>query len=299
MNRHKEIKLVAVFGIIGNILLLTAKLTSGFLTKSQAMIADGLNSAGDVFASVMPLVGNKISSKPRDKDHPYGHGKAEYIFSMIFSFSLFCVGVNIFKSAYDALLIKQSFLFSPILIIVALGTMLLKACLYIHARLVGRKHNSLLSLANAADHRNDILISFMTLISVITGYYGIYIVDGIVGLLISLWIVFTSFKIFSSAYDVLMDKTLDEKLKAEMIKAVTNIEGIDHIDAIHSKPVGLDFLLMVKVSVDAELTIYEGHNIADMVKERLMGFPNINDVIVHLNPAQYHPKTIHDEFIEE
>ena len=88
MDRNNRIKRVAILGIVGNILLLIAKLMVGLTTRSQVMIADGLNSAGDVFASVMTYIGNHISAQPGDEDHPYGHGKAEYIFSMIISFSL-------------------------------------------------------------------------------------------------------------------------------------------------------------------------------------------------------------------
>ena len=85
MNKNKAIKKVGIYGIIGNIFLLIIKAIVGFTSKSQAMIADSINSAGDIFASLMTFIGNKIASEPNDEDHNFGHGKAEYIFSLIIS----------------------------------------------------------------------------------------------------------------------------------------------------------------------------------------------------------------------
>ncbi len=290
MNKQKEVALVAILGMLGNVLLLTAKLIVGFATLSQAMIADGLNSAGDVFASVMTYIGNHISSKPGDKDHPYGHGKAEYIFSMIISFSLLFVAFSIFRSAFNALTLKSSFEYSIWLVVVAIGTICIKASLFFFTRNIGKKYHSLLAMANAEDHRNDVFISTLTLLSVISGYYHIQFVDGVAGILISFWIAFTGIKIFTNAYTVLMDTTVDETLTKHMRGILNEITGVDHIDAIISKPVGLKFLLIVKVSIDANLTVYEGHEISDQIKVELLKLDDIEDVIVHVNPAQFHPQ---------
>lgn len=292
MNRNIHIQRVALLGIGGNILLLAAKLTVGITSGSQSMIADGLNSAGDVFASVMTYIGNRISAQPGDKDHPYGHGKAEYIFSMIISFSLLLVAFSIFRNALNALVTGTTFMFSFNLIIVAIGTIIIKFLLYLYANKVGHRHNSLLALANAEDHRNDIFITGLTLVSIVAGFFGIYLVDGIGGIVISFWIAFSGFKIFTSAYEVLMDTNIDRELAIDMVEAVESIPGVDHMDAITAKPIGLNFLLIVKVSVDAHLTVYEGHEIACNVREALEKTEHVDEVIVHVNPAQYHPERL-------
>lgn len=292
MNKQKGVTLVAVSGMSGNILLLIAKLTVGFISNSQAMIADGLNSAGDVFASAITFLGNKIATKPGDNNHPYGHGKAEYIFSMIISFSLLLVAFSIFRNAYDALTSDSQLHFSYWLIIVALGTIVLKFFLFLFARKIGKKYNSLLALANSEDHRNDVFVSTLTLVSTVCGYYNIHLVDGIAGILISFWIAFTGIKIFTRSYSVLMDTTVNAELTNKMKGILTAITGVDHIDAIISKPIGLNFVLIVEVSVDANLTVYEGHEISDEIRNELLKLDNIEDVIVHINPAQYHPQSI-------
>jgi cation diffusion facilitator family transporter len=288
INKYKKIKNVALSGILGNVFLLIIKLIIGFLSKSQAMIADGLNSGGDVFASTITFIGNKISSTPEDDEHPYGHGKAEYIFSMIISFSLFFVSFSIFKMSIDSLINKQEFEYSPWLIYIAIASIVIKLVLFIYSINIGRKYNSLLAIANAQDHRNDIFLSSLTLLSVILGHYNIYFFDGVVGILISLWIAYTGVSIFNQSYSVLMDTNIDSKVKQEMEKQIMSIEGLDHVDNINSKPIGLNFILIVKISVDANMTVYEGHSISAQIKKLLMEFDHIEDVVVHVNPAQYH-----------
>lgn len=285
MNRYQSTRKVALLGISANIFLVTIKLLIGFFSRSQAMIADGLNSAGDVFSSSITYIGNKISSQPTDNDHPYGHGKAEYIFSMIISFSLFLVAFQIFKSALSSIVNQQTFTFSIWLVAVALSTIIIKLLLFIYCKNLGRKLENLLILANAEDHRNDVFITLSTLLSIILGYYQIYWVDGFVGIGISIWIGYTGGKIFISAYNVLMDTNIDPDVEKKIMEKIQKIELVDHVDSITAKPVGLHFILIVKLSVDKNLTVYKGHAIAAQVKGMLMETKEIHDVIVHVNPT--------------
>ncbi len=288
--RNSKIRNVALYGMIGNIFLLIIKLIVGLYSHSQAMIADGLNSAGDVFASLMTFIGNKISSQPIDKEHPYGHGKAEYIFSLVISLSLFVVSFNIIKKAVDAFSTENTFIFTPWLILVAFITIGLKLALFIYARHIGHQYNSLLAMANAEDHRNDVFISFFTLTSIVTAYFQLYFIDAFVGIAIGLWIAYTGLSIFSNAYYVLMDTTIDHDIQEEMFHIIDQIDGVDHVDTITSKPIGLNFLLIVKISVDGNLSIIKGHQIGDQVKCALMNNHYVDDVIVHLNATQIHPQ---------
>ena len=131
-DKFKITKKAGIYGILGNIFLLVIKALVGYLNKSQAMIADSVNSAGDIFASLMTFIGNKIASVPKDKDHNLGHGKAEYIFSMFISLSMIIVS---FKLLYDSIitLIKGSELkFTWFLIIVCIITVITKISLYLY-----------------------------------------------------------------------------------------------------------------------------------------------------------------------
>ena len=285
MDRFKLTKRIAVLGIAANILLLIFKLAIGFLSRSQAMIADGFNSAGDVFASFMTYVGNKIASKPEDQTHPYGHGKAEYIYSMIISFSLLLVSYSILRNSLDAILNRETFIFSWWLVGIAVFTIVLKLCLFLYTRNAGRKSDNLLILANSEDHRNDVFVTSSTLLGIILGTQGIYWVDGVVGIGISLWIAYTGIRIFRSSYKVLMDTNMEGTLKAEITDTIEAIKGVDHIDDIMAKPIGVNYIIIVKISVIGSMTVNESHVIAAKIRAGVRKLGKVGDVVVHINPV--------------
>lgn len=285
MDRYRLTKKVAVWGIIINILLLVLKLAVGFAARSQAMIADGFNSAGDIFASFMTYLGNRVSSRPEDTEHPYGHGKAEYIFSMIISFSLLIMAFTVFTVSLNAVLTDGKPVFSWWLIAVAISTIGLKTGLFIYTRKAGSIHENLLILANSEDHRNDVFVTSGTLLGIVLGTRGIYWADAVVGMGISLWIAITGVRIFSSAYAVLMDTSIDNGLKDNIWKTVEGVEGVDHVDSILAKPIGVGYIIIVKVSVQGTMTVNEGHRVSAIVKEKLKMHKHVGDVVVHVNPV--------------
>lgn len=284
MDRYNSTKKVAILGIVANIFLVTIKIIVGFISRSQAMIADGLNSAGDVFASLITYIGSIISSKPKDNDHHYGHGKAEYVFSMIISFAFLFVAINIFKSSLNSILEKEVASFSWNLILVATITIIIKLVLFVYCNRVGKEQENLLVMANAVDHRNDIFVTSSVLISVILGKMGVYWIDGVIGMGISIWVILSGFKIFLSAYDVLMDKSIDENIEQDLKSKIEEKFNIYHVDSITSKPTGLHYLLIIKVSVNGNMSVFESHEIASDIKYYLKEYAKIDDVIVHINP---------------
>lgn len=285
MDRFIVTKRVAVLGIAANIFLLLIKLTAGFLSRSQAMIADGFNSAGDVLASIMTLVGNSIARRPEDSDHPYGHGKAEYIFSMLISVSLIFVSVTIFKSALKSIINRATFQASWFLIVVAVITIIVKLTLFLYTNKIGKVLENLLVLANSEDHRNDVFVTSGTIFGIIMGYYGITWVDGAVGICISIWIFYTGIKIFISAFNVLMDTNMNQVFMESTYKIVECINGVNHIDSINAKPVGAGFIMIIKVSVDGEMSVNESHKIASEIKVKVKDLKDVKDAVVHINPC--------------
>lgn len=249
------------------------------------MIADGFNSAGDVFASIMTYLGNRIASQPQDQDHPYGHGKAEYIFSMIISFSLLIVTYEIFKRSLESIIKKDSFIFSWWLVGVALITIIIKTALWLYTHKAGKEWDNLLIVANSEDHRNDILVTISTLLGIMLGAKGLYWIDGLVGIGISIWIGYTGICIFLSAYNVLMDTNIDAEYMKRLIKDIECIHGVYNVDDINAKPIGVSFIIIIKVSVERTLTVEQGHAIASQIKHRVKEYKNVGDVVVHVNPA--------------
>lgn len=284
-KRESVIKSISVIGIIANLLLLVIKVIVGFMARSQAMIADSLNSAGDIFASLMSYIGAKISSKPNDEDHPHGHGKAEYVFTQLISISMIVAAVMMINRSIESIIYKSKLEFSIWLIVVCIVTILVKLSLYLYTKTKGNKYNSLLLKASMEDHRNDVFVTIGTIIGIVASYLGFYYIDGIFGIIISSWIAYTGFNLFKSSYKVLMDTNIDDEKQSQIINKVMEFSDILHVDSIISKPIGNKNIIILKVSMDGNMTINLSHDIAGKIKDTLISnFEYIYDVIIHINP---------------
>ncbi|MDL2237569.1 cation diffusion facilitator family transporter [Christensenellaceae bacterium OttesenSCG-928-K19] len=288
-DRFQAAKKVAMLGIAINILLLAFKLVVGYSAGSQAMIADGFNSMGDVFASVVTLLGSAYAAKPSDEDHVWGHGKAEYIASMIIGFSMIAMAVYTALGAAGALAAQERLEFSGWLVAAAIITIAAKLILFVYCRRKGEKFDSLLIHANAQDHRNDIFVTAGTLAAILLSLAGVFWVDGAVGIVISVWIAYNGFRIVKDASNVLMDSNADKDVLEEYKNEILRVDGVDHIDSVVAKPVGAKYILIVKISVNRDLKVLQSHGIAKMVEnELLQNRMEIEDVIVHINPDLPH-----------
>ena len=283
--KFNEIKKASIFGIIGNIFLLIIKLIVGFASNSIAMISDAFNSGADVFSSIMTFIGNKIASKPADHDHNLGHGKAEYIYSMLISIAMTLTGIVVLKDALFSIIYKNKVDYSIYLIIVCLTTIITKLILYIYTKSLSKKYNNLLIKANSNDHRNDCFLTLLTLISCIFSKYNIYCVDGIVGILISIWILISSIKIFIQSYDVLMDKTMSTEIKDNVFDIINKYDDVKKVIHFNSTPVGYQYQISFTIYVDGKMTTSESHEIADALeKEITSSIDEIYLTIIHVNP---------------
>jgi len=291
MDRYKSVKRASVVGILGNIFLLFIKGMIGFSTRSQAMIADAFNSAGDIFSSLMTYVGNKIASKPSDDDHNLGHGKAEYIFSMLISLVMIIMSLKIFWDSCLSIIYKDSYTFSSWLIVVCIITILVKLLLFIYTHKMSKNFNNLLIKANSYDHRNDCIITFFNLLSCLLVLKNIYWVDGIVGIGISIWILFTSLKIFKDSYDVLMDKSISDETKDKVLEIIKQHDEIKSIRHFNSTPVGYRYQISFTIFVDGNLSTFESHKIADdLEKEINSKIEDIYLTVIHVNPVENEKK---------
>ena len=285
MNRFKSTKLASIFGISGNILLMIIKGIVALLTGSQAMTADAFNSAGDIFSSLMTYIGNKISSKPSDEDHNLGHGKAEYIYSMLISISMILMAMFVLKDSFISLVKGKTYDFSVWLIVVCLTTIIVKLILFIYTNKLYKKYNNLLVKANSKDHFNDMIITSVNLISCLLSLKGIYFLDGIVGIIISLWIMYTSIKLFIESYNVLMDKSISIETKNEVYEIIDRHKEVKKVIHFNSTPVGYKYQISFTIYVDGNMSTFDSHNIANKLeKEIIKEIEEIYLVIIHVNP---------------
>ena len=252
-ERERIANKVGFFGIVGNILLFIIKIIVGVISNSKSMIADSFNSAGDIFASFMTWLGGRISSVPNDDDHNFGHGKAEYIFSMLIGISMMVVSAKLLYDSTVSLINGNVVSYSNTLIIVCIITIIVKIFLYTYCRLVYDKYDNLLVKSNMLDHRNDIIITTFTSIAIILTKYGIYWFDGVVGIMISIWIFIVGIKIFKESYDVLMDTAIDNESKHKIRGIIKSYEEIKRVGEIYSIPIGYNYIVVLTIYVDGRM----------------------------------------------
>ncbi len=284
MDRYNSTKMAGIFGMFGNIFLLIIKGIVGFASHSQAMIADAANSAGDIFASLMTFVGNRIASEPGDKSHNFGHGKAEYIFSLFISISMIFVSAKLLYDSTISLIYRDTFTFSWFLVAVCIATILVKLFLFLYTYRLSKKYNNILLEANMKDHRNDCIVTTFTLISILLSLLHIYWFDGIVGIGISIWICYTGVKIFVESYNVLMDISVDATTEKMILDLAHSYKEIKKLDDISSAPVGYQYIIVLTIYVDGNMTTFDSHSLADSLEQDITNLDKVYKTIIHVNP---------------
>jgi len=284
-DRYTSTKMASILGIIGNIFLLVIKSVIGIIANSQAMIADSVNSAGDIFSSIMTFIGNKIASKPKDNSHNLGHGKAEYIFSMLISISMIMISLKLLVDSFNSLIYKESYKFSWILVIVCIVTISIKLFLYLYTHTLYKKYNNVLIEANAKDHRNDCIVTIFTLTAALLSKKNILWFDSLVGIGISIWICITGIRIFLKSYDVLMDKAINEEDKQKVLNIIKNFPEIKKIQHFNSTPVGYKYQISFTIYVDGNLSTFESHEIANKLEKEIdTKIDEVYLTVIHVNP---------------
>ncbi len=290
-ERYQKIKKASLLGIALNLFLCVIKGIIGFITQSQAMIADAFNSASDVLSSGMTYIGNKIASIPSDEDHNLGHGKAEYIYSMLISVAMMLLASKSFLDSLLSLIQGKTFTFSIWLVVVCLTTILLKFLLYLYTHHISKKWNSILLSANSKDHLNDCAITFTNLLSTIFSLFHIFFIDGLVGILISIWIFATAIEIFKESYDVLMDKSICDETKNKVYEIIARHSEILKVIHFNSTPVGYRYQISFTIYVDGNLTTFESHEIANSLEDEIEEeLEEIYLTVIHVNPIQVSKK---------
>lgn len=285
MERYKRVNIASIFGIVGNIFLFFIKSLIGIITNSQSMIADAFNSGGDILSSLITFIGNRIASKQADDDHNLGHGKAEYVYSMIMSILMIITSISLLKNSFYSIFKKQFYNFSIWLVIVCFVTIIIKLFLYFYTRRIAKEENNLLIKANSNDHKNDCLITSLNLLSIILAQKSLFFIDGIVGSIISIWIIISYLKIFKESYDVLMDKSISDETKNKVYEIIKEHKEIKKIQHFVSTPVGYKYQISVTIFVDGNLSTTHSHEIADRLEKEInKRCDDIYLTVIHVNP---------------
>lgn len=289
--RESLAKKIAWISVISNIILTVGKIFIGWYGNSDAVFADGIHSAADVFASVIVLLVIKIANKPADKEHPYGHGKAEVIVSGIVGILLFLVSIYVVYEGIAGFFHEvetPSFLAMWVAII----SYVTKVLLYRSSLKVAKEHNSKAIEAIAFDHKADIVASIAAaigvLLSIIGEHFNIFILhygDKAASIFVAYLIFKIAKEMLMEAFDILLERNIDAETLQEYINVVNEFQEVKRIDRIRAREHGHYILVDLRISIDNFKTIKEGHDLAKQIKGRLMErYDNIHEVLIHLNP---------------
>lgn len=285
MNNYHSIKLASLLGVAGNFLLLIMKLIVGIISNSQAMLADAFNSAGDIFASLMTAIGNKIANIPKDYNHNFGHEKAEYIFSMFIGISMIIVSGKIFYDGIMSIVLNKKLLFSWWLILTCFATVIIKLLLYLYTKKIYSKSSNILLKSNMIDHRNDCIIATITMLAIFLSKYNLYFLDGITGMGISIWIFISGINIFLESYNVLMDISIDDETRIKIIDIINECSYVQELSELYSIPTGSKYIIVLTITVDGNMSTYNSHLIADYLEYIIINqVSKVNNVIIHIHP---------------
>jgi cation diffusion facilitator family transporter len=287
MDRSKLFSKAAWIGVLANGALSTAKVLVGLFFNSSAVLADGVDTGTDVFTSLVTLVSGRISNRPPDETHPYGHERAEAIAAKIVSFIVFYAGVSLFFTSVKRMIFGEHPQIQGVLpLLVTVLSMIVKTWLFLYKYRVGKKLNSSALVADALNMRNDILISSTVLFGVILSKVGLFWMDSIAALVVSIMIIRTAFNIFRETSYELMDGMHDLEIYQEIFDAVELVKGVKNPHKVRVRQVGYKYFVDIDIEVDPNLTVQMGHDIATQVKQAIIGKNDrIVDVLVHVEPA--------------
>jgi cation diffusion facilitator family transporter len=286
-DRGRRIVTASWIGIIGNGVLAALKTVVGFISGSAAVLGDGIDSGLDVLTSGITLIAARITSKPPDMDHPYGHSRVETIATKSVSFIIFFAGAQLAFGTVGHLLDGTARdIPSELAIWVTVASIVGKTGLAIHKRVVGKRVNSSMLVADADNMRADIVISVGVLAGLsATFLLSLPIVDSIVALCISIWIMFVAFRIFLQTNTELMEGYKDRETYQRIFRAVDSVPGAEHPHRTRVRTIGSMQIVDLDIEVDGNLTVTEAHEIAQQTERAIKGaLGNVYDVLVHVEP---------------
>ena len=292
--RERYGTLSSVVGIICNIILFAAKFIMGNIANSIAIISDGFNNLSDCASCVVTLFGYKMAAKPADKDHPFGHGRIEYLTSLIIAMVIMLVGFELFTDSLDKVLHPEKVVFSYMVLVTLIISILIKIWMSVFNRKLGKRINSGIMLATSKDSMNDVIATLATMIALVVSIWTAAPIDGIMGLVVSVFILLSGFGIIRETVDELLGQPADE----ELVEKIRTMVGENpyalgmHDLIIHSYGPG-NLIGSVHIEVDGRGNIMEIHDVIDELERDIFEELNIR-MTIHMDPVE-----MDNEFLRE
>lgn len=268
-----------------NVVLAALKIISGLWINSISLLADAFHTFSDVLTSIAVIFGFKISKKPQDEEHPFGHGRAEYITTFIVSALLFLVGLEFLKQSIGKLFNPEPVDYKGIVFVIMLFSALIKEWMYSFACFLGLKINSQALIADAWHHRSDAIASLLLGLALFMTRFGFYAIDAILGIIVSFLIMYTGLELIKDCSNDIIGKAPSKEFVQEIRKLVLNVEGVKNIHDIQVHQYGQEKYVNVHIEVAPELNVQQSHNIADLVEGVLDKQLKVK-AMVHTDPYQ-------------
>ncbi|MFQ6087879.1 MAG: cation diffusion facilitator family transporter [Candidatus Methanofastidiosia archaeon] len=273
-----------LFGLFGNSFLFITKLFAGLSSGSLALISDAINSLTDILSSLGIIYAVRISGREADQSHPFGHKRAEPIAGLIVAILAGILSFEILKSAIIGLIHPRTRTFGLLPILILIICIFTKIIMSLYFKRVGERIKSPAILASYVDSRNDVLVSFTALIGVLGGNIGFIDLDYFAAILISLFILYSGYKIGIENIDYLMGKSPDENLINEIKKRALSIPEVLNLNDVRAHYVGNFIHVEIHIEVDKNLTILESHKIGKDVQWGIEKMENVDRAFVHIDP---------------
>ena len=278
--------LAGAVGIVCNALLCAAKLLMGTLFGSISVTADAVNNLSDASSSIITLVGFKLSAKPADKEHPYGHARIEYLAGLAVSVLIIVIGFELARTSLDKILHPTPVAFSWLTVAVLAGSIGVKLWMAMFNRTIGRRIGSATLEATATDSRNDVISTAAVLAALVLGQATHLVLDGWMGLAVALFILYSGIGLIKETVDPLLGEAPSEELAQHIARKVLSYDGVlgTHDLMVHDYGPGRSFA-SVHVEMAAEKDVLESHDIIDNIERDFHDNDNIH-LVIHYDPIQ-------------
>ena len=280
---NKPIKIASTINIIANTFLLIIKAVVGLMFGALSILSDAINSLGDIVAAILVYYSVRVNNKKADHNHEFGHTRAENIAGYTTGILMILLGLYVAKSAVEKLWLREIVEFNYLMFVVVGITLIVKLSLYIYIRKIVRKNNSPSLKANMQDHLNDVIIILGVLIAVLGIKYNIWWMDGVISLFIAAYILKEGIGITAENTEFLMGKRAEDEIIDDIKSKVLDISEVLNIQKVLTQYLGNKIQVEIHIEVNKNLSVIEGHDIGEDVKEKVEKLEDINNCFVHVD----------------
>ncbi len=286
LSRKAYMRCGSVAGLLTNFCLFIIKFFAGTVSGSASVTADSFNNLSDMGASLVALIGFTMAEKPSDEEHPFGHGRIEYISALVVSFIILFLGMELLLDAFDKIVHPAAVHFSLLPLILLVLSVPVKLLLGLYSRRIGKKINSAALMAAGRDSLNDVLVTTATILVAVFAGKTAFPLDAVLGLFVSGFVIFSGFGILRDTVGPLLGQLPPAELVSEIEKRILECPGVTglHDMIVHNYGPG-QFIASVHAEVPADCDILKIHDVIDLAERRVREELNVL-ITIHLDPVE-------------